>query len=316
MSTAGLSTVGQLISAIKTDCGGKVTAELNSSGNGITLVDNTTSPGSITVTADPNSTAAADLGLIPSGQTAVTSSAKGFASATVELGASEQQPAHPIQNGGNGRRRADHLPEQRDAQSAGLRRDQRNLDLQHRQRRHHRQPTRARGGRGPGGRSRGERILRNPRHATDPTNDGSGAVSSTTLLTPGPLYAVGGSPAQVSGTDANPQETAGVFNALLRLTTALNSNDQAEIQRDAGQLQQASQNLSVTQASLGAEEQTLSSVQTQLTLQNTQLQTLLSNNQDVDLATVISDLTAQQVAYQASLQTMAQMFKMSLLNYL
>ena len=87
----------------------------------------------------------------------------------------------------------------------------------------------------------------------------------------------------MSGTNTNPQETAGVFNALLRLTTALNANDQAEIQRDAGQLQQASQNLSVTQASLGAEEQTLSSVQTQLTSQNTQLQTLLSNNQDVQL---------------------------------
>ena len=81
-------------------------------------------------------------------------------------------------------------------------------------------------------------------------------------------------------------------------------------------MQQASQNLSVTQASLGAEEQTLSSVQTQLTSQNTQLQSLLSSNQDVDMATVISNLTAQQVAYQASLQVMAQMFKMTLLNYL
>ena len=86
VSTAGLSTVGQLFSAIQTDCGGKVTAQLNSSGNGITLVDNTTTPGTITVAADANSTAAVDLGLIPSGQATVTSSAKGFASAAVDWG--------------------------------------------------------------------------------------------------------------------------------------------------------------------------------------------------------------------------------------
>ena len=120
----------------------------------------------------------------------------------------------------------------------------------------------------------------------------------------------------MTGADANPQEASGVFNSLVRLNGALNSNNAADIQRNVTQLQQASQNLSLTQAGLGAEEQTLSSLQTQLTSQNTQLQTLLSNNQDVNLATVISNLTARQVAYQASLQTMAQMFKMSLLNYL
>ena len=116
---------------------------------------------------------------------------------------------------------------------------------------------------------------------TDPTNDGTGR-SPRRFSPPDRFTPWEARPRRLSGTDTNPQETAGVFNALLRLTTALNSNDQAEIQRDATQLQQASQNLSVTQASLGAEEQTLSSVQTQLTSQNTQLQSLLSNNQDVD----------------------------------
>ena len=289
-----------------------MTAELNSKGNGITLVDDTTAPGSITVAADPSSTAAADLGLIPGGQTSVTSSTKGFASATVAFGQANSNlliqskmagtagdvqvvfqnsatlapPVYDAANNTltfnvvNGVTTASQLVQEAAATPAVANAFSVTLDT-----------------------------------TTDPTNDGSGLLS-TPLLTPGPIYAEGGTPALMSGTDANPQEAAGVFNSLLRLTAALNTNDQAEIQRGATQLQQASQNLSATQASLGAEEQTLSSVQTQLTSQNTQLQSLLSNNQDVDLATVISNLTAQQVAYQASLQTMATMFKMSLLNYL
>ena len=80
------------------------------------------------------------------------------------LGTSEQQPAHSIENGGNGRQRADHLPEQPQLRPPRLQRVPGNLDLQHRQRRHHRQPTRSGGGHGPGGCRRSERILRKPRH--------------------------------------------------------------------------------------------------------------------------------------------------------
>jgi flagellin-like hook-associated protein FlgL len=144
----------------------------------------------------------------------------------------------------------------------------------------------------------------------DPTNDGSGTVAAKTTFT------AGGSAAVLTGTDANPQEAAGVFNSLLRLSNALQSGDTNEASRDIAQLQQASQNLSDCQAVLGAREQALSSAQTQLGSQNTQLQSLLSNDSDADLATVISELTARQTAYEASLETMAQMFKMTLLNYL
>ena len=81
-------------------------------------------------------------------------------------------------------------------------------------------------------------------------------------------------------------------------------------------MSQATQNLSFTQASLGAREQGLSAMQTQLASEKTQLTTNLSNNADADLATVISTLTGEQVAFQASLQTEAQIFKMTLLNYI
>ena len=87
------------------------------------------------------------------------------------------------------------------------------------------------------------------------------------------------------------------------MSGALQSGDMTEVSRDITQLQQASQNLSDCQAVLGAREQSLSSAQTQLGSQNTQLQSLLSNDSDADLATVISQLTALQTAYQASLET-------------
>ena len=144
----------------------------------------------------------------------------------------------------------------------------------------------------------------------DPDNDGSGTITALTT------YTSGGTEATLTGTDVNPQETAGVFNSLLRMSTALQSGDMTEVSRDITQLQQASQNLSDCQAVLGEREQSLSSAQTQLGSQNTQLQSLLSNDSDADLATVISQLTALQTAYQASLETIGQMFKMTLLNYL
>jgi len=120
----------------------------------------------------------------------------------------------------------------------------------------------------------------------------------------------------LTGSDVNPQETAGVFNALVRLSQALTSNNMTEAQRDLSQLSQSMQSLSFCQASLGAQEQGLAATKTQLTTENTQLQTDMSNVADADMATVISTLTSQQVAFQASLEATGQIFKMTLLNYI
>ena len=314
VSIAGLSTVGQVMNQIDASCGGKVSAELSPTGNGLMLIDDTTSPGTVSVTTDSKSTAAVDLGLTPSGQTTVSGSTKGFASATVDWGQANSNLLIQSKMAGTAgnvqiifQNSPNFAPPVYNASQGTL-----TFNI-------------------VDGVTTASQLVQEV--ATDPaaaavanafsvsldtsqgTNDGSGTLSAP-LLTPGPIYAQGGSVSWMTGADANPQEASGVFNSLVRLNGALNSNNAADIQRNVTQLQQASQNLSLTQAGLGAEEQTLSSLQTQLTSQNTQLQTLLSNNQDVDLATVISNLTARQVAYQASLQTMAQMFKMSLLNYL
>ena len=196
ISVAGLTTAGQVIDQIDNDCAGKVWAQLATTGNGIQLFDESGAVGNITVTSNSMSTAASDLGLVPSGQT---------------------------------------------------------------------------------------------------------SASAMGVLT---------------GSDVNPQETAGVFNALVRLSQALTSNNMTEAQRDLSQLSQSMQSLSFCQASLGAQEQGLAATKTQLTTENTQLQTDMSNVADADMATVISTLTSQQVAFQASLEATGQIFKMTLLNYI
>jgi len=57
-------------------------------------------------------------------------------------------------------------------------------------------------------------------------------------------------------------------------------------------------------------------MQTRLDSEEIDLQTAISNDYDADLVQVISDLTGRQIAFQASLQSSAAIFQMTLLDYL
>jgi flagellar hook-associated protein 3 FlgL len=142
-------------------------------------------------------------------------------------------------------------------------------------------------------------------------NDGTGVVDTAATGT-----LAGGTPDTLSGADTNPHEVAGIFTALERLQTALTKNDVTGIQRAMGLLTNSQQNLSFARAELGANEQAVSSLQSQVQTEKTQLQGALSNNVDVDMAQTISDLVAQQTAFQASLQVTGLISKLTLLNYL
>lgn len=142
-------------------------------------------------------------------------------------------------------------------------------------------------------------------------NDGTGVIDTTATA-----KLAGGTPDSLSGSDPNPQEVAGIFTALERLKTALTNNDPIATQRAMGLLTASQQNLSFTRAELGANEQAVSSLQSQVQTETTQLQGSLSTNLDVDMAQVISDLVAQQTAFQASLQVTGLVSKLTLLNFL
>ena len=74
--------------------------------------------------------------------------------------------------------------------------------------------------------------------------------------------------------------------------------------------------LNFVQADVGAKEQGLQTQATNLTNQTTQLQLNLSTTQNTDMTQVITALTAEQAAFQASLEATGQIFKLTLLNYI
>lgn len=127
---------------------------------------------------------------------------------------------------------------------------------------------------------------------------------------------INGNTQTLVGSDTNPQETDSTFNALIRLQSAFQSGNQAQITRGMQLLSNAQSQLGLAQADLGAREQSVTALQTSLTSQQNALQSSLSNDVDVDMATAITNLTQQQVSYQASLEMTAQLAQMTLINFL
>ncbi len=118
------------------------------------------------------------------------------------------------------------------------------------------------------------------------------------------------------GTDVNPQQANGVFNLLLQLQSALQSNNNTELTNLQPKLQQELARVSTVQGSVGSQQQLLTQVQSQATQNQTSLQSSLSNVQDVDLATAITQLTQIQTSLQATLQTAASSMQLSIFSYL
>ena len=127
---------------------------------------------------------------------------------------------------------------------------------------------------------------------------------------------ISGNTQTLIGSDTNPQETDSTFNALLRLQTALQTGNSAGITRGLALLNNATSQLGLTRANLGVQEQSVTALQTSLTNQQNQLQSSLSGDVDTDMATAITNLTQQQVSYQASLQMTAQLAQLTLINFL
>lgn len=142
-------------------------------------------------------------------------------------------------------------------------------------------------------------------------NNGSGLVDISTTGT------ISSGKAEVlNGTNTNPQEVPGIFTALTRLQTALETNDLEGISRGLALLDSANSQLSFARAELGARQQALDTMNTRLTDEQTELKSSLSSEIDVDLATAISDFTARQTAFQAALQVTGLISKLTLLNFL
>jgi len=120
----------------------------------------------------------------------------------------------------------------------------------------------------------------------------------------------------LTGRDVNPTEVSGVFNSLVRLQKALENNDQLGIQRAVELLDRDISRVNLARGEIGARQQGLDTLQTRLDDEIISLGDSLSKEIDVDLPEAISNFTARQASYEASLQTTALVSKLSLLDFL
>lgn len=148
--------------------------------------------------------------------------------------------------------------------------------------------------------------------SVDATNDGSGIVGTAGSV--GTL--TGGTPEAIVGRDPYTIESKGVFTSLVRLQQAIESNDVVAMQSAAARLEEDLQTVNFVRADLGAKNQGLDTLGQRIEDETIELKSTLSAEIEVDLVQAVSDLSARQASFQASLQLMGRTFQLTLLDYI
>ncbi|MCL2347007.1 MAG: hypothetical protein FWC50_01970 [Planctomycetaceae bacterium] len=145
-------------------------------------------------------------------------------------------------------------------------------------------------------------------------SNGSGLVA----LTPpdNPPVMSGGENSSLQGNDPNPQEADSLFNALLRLQTAMSKNDEREIERASKLLDTAIDRVLFTRNDIGIRQNGLDTISARLADENVQLNETLRASFQIDESSTIINYSNEMVAYEASLKVTSQMFQLSLINYI
>jgi flagellar hook-associated protein 3 FlgL len=145
--------------------------------------------------------------------------------------------------------------------------------------------------------------------------DPIGGSTADGLVSDGSTATIEGA-STLDGSDVNETETQGIFTALIRLKQALLDNNTTGISRAVALLDKSTGQLNSTQVEVGVREQTLDTMTSRLSTENINLQSLLSDNYNADITQVASDLSAQQISYEASLKASASILQMTLFTYL
>lgn len=120
----------------------------------------------------------------------------------------------------------------------------------------------------------------------------------------------------VPGSSIFTGSTTNMFDSLRDLLTALESNNRSGIQAGLGNLDLATAQISDVQGTVGALANRLQITHDALDTATLTITKSISDNQDADLATAITQLRLQEVAVQAASQTFTKIFDSSLINYL
>jgi flagellar hook-associated protein 3 FlgL len=110
--------------------------------------------------------------------------------------------------------------------------------------------------------------------------------------------------------------TTNVFDTVRDLLTALEGNDRSGVQAALGSLDQATAQLSDAQGTIGGLGNRLQVTKDALDTATLTISRAISDNQDADLATAITQLRMQEVAVEAASQAFTRIFDQTLLNYL
>ena len=120
----------------------------------------------------------------------------------------------------------------------------------------------------------------------------------------------------VPGSSIFTGSSTNIFDSLRDLLTALEGNDRSGIQDGLGHLDLATAQISDAQGTIGALANRLQVTHDALDTARLTITKAISDNQDSDLATAITQLRLQEVAVQAASQTFTKIFDTSLINYL
>jgi flagellar hook-associated protein 3 FlgL len=123
-------------------------------------------------------------------------------------------------------------------------------------------------------------------------------------------------PSNVPGDQIFTSSSGNVMQSLTDLVNALNSNDTSGIASASTAVQSALANVSLQQGNYSSTLSQLSSDNTYLQSETVTLQTQQNNLVGANMAQVISALTQSQTTEQATMEAMAKIMPMSLLNYL
>jgi flagellar hook-associated protein 3 FlgL len=121
------------------------------------------------------------------------------------------------------------------------------------------------------------------------------------------------------GTDVFGTGTSSLFAILSKISTDLTANaptQQADLQSDLSSLDAAMSTVSTQQSFAGANYDRIETVQKTSSATALQLTTQLSGLQDVDIADMAVQVSSANIAYQAALQTTANIHQTSLLDFL
>ena len=310
-------TIQDVLNAINNNVGnadGRLTATLVATGNGIALNDtswNPGSPGTIEVTRSEASLAAIDLGLIPEGEqynNTSTPTESAFAivgtsavpDAQLEFTAQNAGPAYNditiqfVDNGGG-------------VDVSGFTYDGITLEIQ-------------------------INTLTATALAIKNYYDlNCGAVPFDCELYPAGSTGLGfpGADAQITaggtetidGTEVNPLEAEGFFNALIRLEEMLRSESgwdpsSYDVRRLMEQIDNQTDELYYVQTELGAREQSVEFQQNVVEDEILQYEGTLSLEYDTDMIEAITRYASMQASFEASLKVSGQIMQMTLLDYI